>query len=233
MVQILRFGYQKLINNSNMAKIAIIDDNPDQSGTVQNNIEIELKKMRSTIEVITSLPFADPNDFFNYIQKNEVCVLIIDEMLNDQSIGERGPVSYKGNQLVTTLREHLKEIPIFALTVIPTDPDLKSKFSQYEDIISRKEFYDNAEVYVPKFWRAAKNYLKENIDEFNEFNELTKEISGGNNDPTLLKRLQALQVKLELPFSGFDDRKNWLNKYEDQINSLEKLNTLIKSKLGK
>lgn len=214
-----------------MAKIAIIDDNREQSGTVLNNIEIALAEMGSDLEVITSVPFKDPNDYFNFIEQNEVCVLILDELLNDQSNDKSGPVSYKGSDLVTVLRTKLPEFPIFALTVIPTNDDLKYKYSQYEDIISRKEFYDDSNKFVPKFWRAAKNYLKENVDELSEFNELTTQISGGNKDPELIKKLQALQIKLELPFSGFNDRNVWLNEYEKQIESLEKLNEIIKSKL--
>lgn len=216
-----------------MATIAIIDDNKDQSGTVQNNIEIALTELGSDLKVITSVPFKDPNDYFSFFEKNEVCVLILDEMLNDQANDESGPVDYKGSDLVTALRAKLPDFPIFALTVIPTDGDLKHKYNLYEDIISRKEFYDDANKYVPKFWRAAKNYLKENIDEFSEFNELTKEIAGGSKDPELIKKLQALQIKLELPFSGFDDRNSWLNEYAEQIQSLTELNEIIKSKLLK
>ncbi len=216
-----------------MATIAIIDDNKDQSGTVRTNIEIALSELKSDLKVLASVPFTDPNDYFDFIEQNEICVLILDEMLNDQANDGNAPVDYKGSDLVTAIRTKLPDFPIFALTVIPTDGDLKEKYSQYEDIISRKEFYDDSNKYVPKFWRAAKNYLKENIDELSDFNVLTMEISGGNKDPELIKKLQALQVKLELPFSGFDDRNAWLNEYESQINSLEKLNKIIKSKLEK
>lgn len=213
-----------------MSRIAIIDDNTDQSSTVQNNIEIALAEIGSDLEVITSIPFDDPNEYFSFIERNEICVLILDEMLNDQSNSAKGPVDYKGSDLVTALRTKLPDFPIFALTVIPTDSDLKEKYSQYEDIISRKEFYDDANKFVPKFWRAAKNYLKENVDNFSEFNDLTKEISGGNKDPELLRKLQALQIKLELPYSGFEDRNTWLNEYEKQISLLEELNSIIKAK---
>ncbi|MBP6023290.1 hypothetical protein [Ferruginibacter sp.] len=216
-----------------MSSIAIIDDNTGQSDTVKTNIEMALDEMESSLTVITAVPFANPNDYFQFIEQNDICVMILDEMLNDQANDERGPVDYKGSDLVSTLRSKLPDFPIFALTVIPTDENLKAKYSQYEDIISRKEFYEDANKYVPKFWRAAKNYLKENIDEFSQFNELTQAISGGNKDPELLKKLQALQVKLELPYSGFEDRNTWLNEYEKQIESLEELNKIIKAKLNK
>ncbi len=216
-----------------MSKIAIIDDNIDHSDTVKTNIDLALAEIPSSLEVITSLPFRNPEDYFNFIQQNDVCVIILDEKLNDLAIDENGPVGYKGSDLVTVLRQKLKELPIFALTTYDSAEELADKFGDYEDIISRKEFYDNSEKFVPKFWRAAKNYLKENIDEFSQFNELTKEISGGNKDPELIKKLKALQVKLELPYSGFEDRNTWLNEYEKQITSLEELNNLIKSKIKK
>jgi hypothetical protein len=215
-----------------MASIAIIDDNMEHSGTVQTNIELGLEELGSNLKVITSLPFKNPNDYFAYLNENEVSVLILDEKLNDLSIDEHGPVGYKGSELVTLLRAKLPDFPIFALTVIPTEGDLIDKYSEYEDIISREEFYKDANKYVPKFWRAAKNYLNANVEEFSEYNELTQLIAGGNNDPEMLKKLQALQLKLELPFSGFDDRNLWLAQYESQITSLNELNELIKSKLS-
>ena len=214
-----------------MAKIAIIDDDTDQSGTVRENLELALAEIGSDLEVITSIPFADPNDYFNFIEENEVCVLILDEKLNDKSNDGKAPVNYLGSQLVSVLRSKLIEFPIFAITNYIDEADLKEKYSEYEDVIARKEFLLETEKYFPKIWRAAKNYLNENEDELSQFNELTKAISGGNNDPELIKKLQALQVKLELPFSGFDDRNAWLNEYESQINSLEKPNSIIKSKL--
>ncbi len=215
-----------------MASIAIIDDNAEHSETVQTNIELVLEELGSDLKVITSLPFKNPNDYFAYLIKNEVSVLILDEKLNDLAIDQDGPVDYKGSQLISFLRVQLPDFPIFALTVIPAENDLNAKYSQYEAIISRKEFYDNPNKYVPKFWRAAKNYLKENLEEFSEYNDLTKLIASGNTDPGVLKKLQALQIKLDLPLSSFDDRNKWLTEYESQISTLNELNELIKSKLS-
>lgn len=214
-----------------MAKIAIIDDDTDQSGTVKDNLELSLNEIGSDLEVITSTPFQDPNDYFEFINKNEVCVLILDERLNDKSNDGNAPVDYLGSELVTALRRKLIEFPIFTITNYTGDGDLKEKYCEYEDVIIRKDFLFNTQKYAPKIWRSAKNYLKENIDELSLFNELTKEISGGNKNPDMLRKLQALQVKIELPFSGFDDRNAWLIEYEKQIDSLAKLNEIIKSKL--
>lgn len=214
-----------------MAKIAIVDDNTDHSGTVKNNIELELAALGSSLEVMTVVPFKEINDYFAFIEANDVCVLILDEKLNDQGVDQEGPVSYKGSDLVSALRTQLKNMPIFALTVIPTEHNLLQKFSEYELIISRTEFYDNSEKYVPIFLRAAKSYLNDNLNDLSAFNDLTRSVAGGNDDNEAKKKLQALQVKMELPFSGFADRDSWLDEYEKQIAALEEINQIIKDKL--
>jgi len=214
-----------------MATIAIIDDNPEQSGTILINLEIAISEFKSDLFAITSLPFKDPNEYFNFIDINEVCVLILDEKLNDQSIDENGPVNYKGSQLVSFLREKLKDFPIYSITAAAVADELKEKESEFEDVIPRGDFIEHTNKYFPRILRAANKYLEENLDELSEFNFLTTEISGGSKDPKLIQKLQALQVKLDLPNSGFNDRNTWLNEYEEQINSLEKLNEIIKSKL--
>jgi hypothetical protein len=187
--------------------------------------------MNSTVEVITTLPFKEINNYFSFIEVNAVCVIILDEKLNDQAVDEEGAVSYKGSDLVTALRVQLKNMPIFALTVIPEEHNLLEKFSEYEQIISRDEFYNSPDKYVPIFLRAAKNYLRDNQSDLSVFNDLTKNIAGGNEDDETLQKLKALQVKMELPFSGFEDRNAWLDEYEKQITTLQEINELIKNKL--
>lgn len=216
-----------------MATIAIIDDNPEQSGTILNNLEIAISEFKSDLKAISSLPFKDPNEYFNFIDKNDICVLILDEKLNDQPIDENGPINYKGSQLVTFLREKLKDFPIYSVTNFVAADELKEKESEFEEVIPRGDFIEHTNKYFSRILRASKNYLNENLDELSEFNDLTIAISGGDKNPELITRLQALQVKLALPFSGFDERNAWLNEYENQIKSLEKLNEIIKSKLDR
>lgn len=212
-------------------KIAVIDDNADQRATVITNLEMGLEDIGSDLEIIGIEPFHEPNDYFNFIQSNDVCVILLDEKLHDQANSNGHPVTYKGSELVDFLREKLKDLPIFAMTVIPTDSELIAKYNQYEGIISRQDFYDHTDKYTPIFWRAAKNYLQENISELDEFNRLTTEVAGGDNDPEKIKKLQALQVRLEIPFSGFDSRKEWIDEYQKQLDALEILNEKIKNKL--
>src|SRR5206468_1469978 len=99
----------------------------------------------------------------------------------------------------------LKELPIFTITAVATDPDLLEKFSQYDYIIQRSDFYDHSEKYVPIIVRSAQRYLDQNSTELTEFDHLTRQIASGDYKPEDVDRLSALQVKMELPFTGFDD----------------------------
>lgn len=214
-----------------MSKILIVDDNIEHSETLQNNLEIYLDGIKSELEVITILPFKDPSEYFNFFQVNEISVLIIDEKLNEQAVDDSGPVDYKGSDLVSFLREKLKELPIFCISNFTNVEDLKKKYSHYDDIINRLEFIEDTDKFAPKIWRSAQNYFNENQSELNEFNKLAQEISSGDTSPEKIERLNALQTMLEIPFNGFDDRTKWLNQYENQISKLEELNNKIKEHL--
>lgn len=214
-----------------MANIVIVDDDTDQSETVKMALGYAIEDQGSNLEVLAIIPFQNKEDYFDFIIRNEVCVLILDEKLNDKVNDSGMSVGYLGSDLVTFLRTKLKEFPIFSITNFSEVDELKEKYKEYEDIINRKDFLNQTEMYFPKIWRAAKNFLNENEDELSQFNELTKLIASGNDDPQLIKKIQAIQTKLELPFSGYSERGIWLQEYENQLKSLEDLNALIKSKL--
>jgi hypothetical protein len=182
--------------------------------------------------VITQFPFEKIEQYFAFITENEVCALILDERLNDQSGPTSGPVNYKGNELVSELRVRLKDFPIFMVTTYTPDDDLLAKFNQFEYIITRGEMSeDGGQKYVPIFIRSAQRYLDSNNAELSEFNDLTKRIAAGEKEPKLLDRLKALQVKLELPTVGFNDRNAWLDEYETHIQQLEALKKELWEKL--
>lgn len=215
-----------------MPNIAIIDDNQEQSSTLKTALEHYLKQNKNSFAVIIQFPFKVLEDYFTFIAKNNVCILILDERLNDQSINDEGPVEYKGNQLVTIIRERLKNFPVFMVTTHSQDEEVISKFEEFEYIISRQEFIEEGAKFTPIIIRSAQRYLESNVIELSEYDHLTKGVAGGNNDPEILKRLNALQVKLELPANSFDDRAAWLDEYEMRIKELEKLEAEIAKKLN-
>ena len=63
-----------------MENFLIIDDNKEQSETVQANIELELLKLGiNDIAVISLFPFEKPDEYFDFIKDKNITVLILDE----------------------------------------------------------------------------------------------------------------------------------------------------------
>ena len=209
-----------------MPKIAVIDDNPELGGTLRRFIEHYLRKFGSSFTVLYQYPFKDVRQYLEYISSNDICLLILDERLNDQITPEGSHVDYRGNQLVISLRQQLKDFPIVMITTYSDDEDLREKESEFEYLLSRDEIISNEEtanIHIPRMIRAAQRFLDSNNNELAEYGEISKQVAAGNTNPELLNRLKALQTKLELPLAGFDDRAVWLDEYERHINELEAL----------
>lgn len=219
-----------------MNRIGIIDDNKDQRETLQLALEAHLENRDSSLEVIDIFPFdtKDFTEYFEWIQANNICCLIFDERMHNESENDVGPVGYRGNELVTIVRNKFKDIPIYVITSNKTDEDLQQKFSEFEDIIDRQEFTDEGERYVDRFIRASQRYLDENTSELEEFQQLSELVASGKNDKDDLIRLRALQLKLNLPLdNGLGERKDWLDDYENKIQFLEQLQKKIETKISK
>lgn len=220
-----------------MPQIAIIDDNVDLSGTLKKTLNYYFKKFGSDFTVITQQPFHDINEYFQYVQKNEICLLILDERLNDKPSIDGSPVNYLGNQLVIELRKQLKDFPIVMITTFSDEDDVQEKQSEFEYLLKRDDITDNesvANLYIPRIIRAAQRYLELNNKELTEYNLLTQKVAAGETSAENLKQLEALQTKLGLPVIGYDDRGAWLEKYEEHIKDLDtlksKLEDIIKQK---
>lgn len=217
-----------------MPQIAIIDDNVDLSGTLKKTIAHYFKKFGSTFSVITQQPFHDIDDYFGFVDANDICLLILDERLNDKPTMDGNPVHYLGNELVVELRKQLKDFPIIMITTFSDQDDVQAKENEFEYLLNRDDITANEEtanLYIPRIIRAAQRYLDTNNKELSEYNELTKKIAAGNSTAGDIDRLEALQIKLELPIVGFDDRKVWLDQYEGHIKELETLKALIDKKI--
>lgn len=215
-----------------MPQIAIIDDNVDLSGTLKKTLSHYLKKFGSSFTVITQQPFHDISLYFDFVTENEICLLVLDERLNDKPSLDGKPVHYLGNQLVLELRKQLKDFPIVMITTFSDEDDVRARESQFEYMLKRDDITDDetvANLYIPRIIRAAQRYLDSNNKELTEYNDLTKKIAAGETSEELLERLEALQVKLELPIIGYDDRAAWLEKYEEHINHLETLKSKVEN----
>lgn len=217
-----------------MQNFLIVDDNKEQSETVQGNIELELIKLGvNDIGVICLLPFEKPEEYFSFIEDNNVKVLILDEKLNDQPNEQGKPVDYLGHNLVTVIRERYKDLPIYTITNYSKDSDVQNVFSEYDQVISRKDFYDSSEKYVPVMVRASSKFVDRYTHVLSELTKLSQEIASGDKSQDKMERLRALQTAVELPLLGFNDRLNWLNEYDQQLNELKSIQQELIEKLRK
>jgi len=212
-------------------RIAIVDDSPDQRDTYKKRLSLFLQQKGSMLEVIDTYPFTDVNQYFDWIIAEDIIALIFDEKLHNESQSGRTPVNYNGSSIVLKIRERFKDIPIFTLTNYPDDSDLQLVFSEYECILSKKDF---TEKHVDIILRACQRYLNENQKELSQFDELSKKIASGKAQGDDINILQALQLKLQIPFtSDLKDREDWLKEYEKQITALEQIKKEIESKIKK
>jgi hypothetical protein len=220
----------------NMSKIAIIDDNYDQRETLRRSLEAYLEIKDSNFVVIDIFPYDTQTfeEYFDWIQNENIVCLIFDERMHNETEDGMGPVSYRGDQLVTIIRERFKDIPIYVITSNKTDEELTAKFSEFEDIIERQEFINEGEKYVDRIIRSTQRYLEENNKQLNEFQELSKTVASGKYNENQLSKLVALQTKLHLPLDiNLGERKDWLDEYEERILELEALKLELELKLKK
>ena len=218
-----------------MTKIGIVDDNHDQRETLGRALRVYLETQESTLEVVDIFPYDTEtfDEYFQWIEKEEIVCLIFDERMHNETENGIGPVGYRGNELVIYIRERFRDMPIYVVTSNKGDEELKAKFSEFEDIIERQEFIDEGAKFVRRIIRATQRFLDENIEELEELQTLSELVASGKSKHDDEIRLKALQTKLHLPLaSGLGERKDWLDEYEKRIDELESLKKEMESKLG-
>lgn len=219
---------------SKINKIGIIDDNFDQRETLRRSLEVYLENNDSSFQVIDRFPFVTDtfHEYFQWIQEENIVCLIFDERMHNETENGLGPVGYRGDQLVSIVRQRFKDIPIYVITSNKGDEELKEKFSEFEDIIERQEFINEGDKYVNRIIRATQRYLDENKNELHEFQKLSEKIASGEYSREDYENLLAIQTKLHLPLEAtLNDRQEWLDEYENTINELEQLKKELELKL--
>lgn len=213
-----------------MAGICIIDDRVDIRGTLENKIRFILKKKQLDWAIASQDPFMDKMEYLNFINENDVGVLILDERLHESGTGQQS-VNYNGSDLVTFLRLYLKNFPIYSITSYHEDNELENQFSQFDEIIARDVFYSKAEEYVERFIRAGQRFLDDHNAQLLKLSELSELIAKGTATEDNLKELRIVQESLNIPFSdyGYPHKESWLQDYEKKISDLSKLSDEIEN----
>lgn len=213
-----------------MAGICIIDDRVDIRGTLENKIRFIFKKKQLDWTISSQDPFIDKMEYLNFINENDIGVLILDERLHESSTAQQS-VNYNGSDLVTFLRLYLKNFPIYSITSYHEDNELENQFSQFDEIIARDIFYSKAEEYIERFIRAGQRFLDDHTTQLLKLSELSELIAKGTATEENLKELRTVQESLNIPFSdyGYPHRESWLQDYEKNISDLSKLNDEIEN----
>lgn len=202
-------------------KIAVIDDNVDARNFVTSAIEDAITNLEIGTEwsVLKSAPFPKLKDYTDWVNKQQVGVLVVDERLGEVPDADGQTANYKGSDLVGVLRKQFKDMPIYGVTSHPADPSLKEHFALFDEVVERDVFMSKASQYVERFLRTYKNFLDLNEKELTELSVISKKIALGTASTVQKKRAEAIQQNLEIPVvtTALNSRKGWIDEYENLI----------------
>jgi CheY-like chemotaxis protein len=219
-----------------MNKIAIVDDQDSARLAVQSVIEDVLSNEDLEAEwgVVSTAPLADVEAYANFIDSENVAILLIDERLGESPDASGITVNYKGSELVEQLRKNYKQMPIYGITAFPQDESLETHFAQFDEIILRDTFTQKAASYVPRFIRAYQNFLKVRDDTLAELGTISAKIASGTATDDEKRRAAEIQEKLNLPGTVQDisSRSEWLTEYATLLKKQEEINNLARKHLG-
>ncbi|MCU0660388.1 MAG: hypothetical protein MUD00_02125 [Candidatus Pacebacteria bacterium] len=218
-------------------KIAVIDDNVDARNFVTSAIEDAITNLEIGTEwsVLKSAPFPKLKDYTDWVNKQQVGVLVVDERLGEVPDADGQTANYKGSDLVGVLRKQFKDMPIYGVTSHPADPSLKEHFALFDEVVERDIFMSKASQYVERFLRTYKNFLDLNEKELSELSVISKKIAQGKATNAQKKRAEAIQQNLEIPVTtlALSSRKELLDEYEKTIKEIKKTQQEAKKHLKK
>lgn len=219
-----------------MNKIAIVDDQDSARLAVQSVIEDVLSNedLEAEWSVVSTAPLADVEAYANFIDSENIAILLIDERLGVSPDASGTTVNYKGSELVEQLRKNYKQMPIYGITAFPQDESLETHFAQFDEIILRDTFTQKAASYVPRFIRAYQNFLKVRDDTLAELSTISAKIASGTATDDEKKRAAEIQEKINLPgvIKDMSSRSEWLTEYAVLLKKQEEINDLARKHLG-
>jgi len=179
-----------------MNSILVIDDVADFRATLARSIGALLDDPR--LRCVAFPPQVHLEDYLQLILEHHALLLILDERLNEE-VPPHGPTNVQpGHVVVDFVRRREPELPIYVITNYDGDPDLRERFPQVEDIISRQEFLARPEQWIPRMLRAATQYASRRETELVRLSELASRVALDTASPGEIRELKALQTRLDL-----------------------------------
>lgn len=213
-----------------MPALAWIDDDHKLRDSFVTTIRGSVPK---TWRVLSVDPLSSADDYSDWIAKNDVAVLILDERLADKAKRGKTPVNYHGHDVVSAVRKKRPEFPVFMIT--GWEQDVDSKKGELEDIISKSAIRDDAarNAYMQRIIRAGMRYYEARQAEINEMSTLAEKVALGNATKKDKNRLRALQSGLTIAAVPLveEKRSDMLNELEKKLDALDQLTVKFKKAL--
>ena len=176
-----------------MPAIAVVDDRDDIRATVVRNIEMSIG---NGWEVVSTPPLPCLDDYLAKITEDCIAVLVVDERLNEEGVG----VDYTGHDLAKFLRRYFPDFPIFMVTAFENDEELEEHGVVLDNVLSRKQFVDDADTWVPRFRRAGQRFFDVYGGHLADLSALAEKSAIGEITPAEEARLRELQATLNVGF---------------------------------
>ena len=212
-----------------MATLGIIDDRNDKRTSFARKIDLEIRSLDSTWNVIDIEPFLEKIDYISWINENNIASIIIDERLYEGETVSGKNINYTGHELVEFLRKRLKDIPLYIITSIHITDELKSIYNQFNLILSSSEFDEKIKHYLNLIIMSGNNFFKNYQDELTRLSNLSEKIALGTADENEIIEAKALQTKLSIPHTIEKNvtREEWLSEIEELTNGLSSISSDI------
>jgi CheY-like chemotaxis protein len=205
--------------------ISILDDRKGARETLRNGIQPALPHDWHCI--ICPLQ-DDPSKYSEWLQKNGVSILILDQLLNEQEQDSELPVTYKGDEVIKHIRNATPDFPIIVVTSNLDDEDLQNAFGAADDIVDRTELLEKIDKYIPRFERIASIYSSRNAEQLARLAELAEKAATGLASQEDMTQLKAIQHTLALPCTEIRSDVA-LDELEQKLKELESLEQELKT----
>lgn len=217
-----------------MKTIAIIDDNTEFRDTLKELFDNQLENddLSQDWHVISAPPLQDKNTYSEWINTNDISVILIDERLDEARDENNECVDYYGSGATKVIRKTHRDIPIYVVTSFGPSPVLEKEFGLFEAVIERRKLttdLDTLDEYLRMIIRSSERYTAREEDKLAELGVLAEKITSNTASEDEKMRVIALQEELLIPFTAQSmiSRQQWTAEYDDSVTKLESLKNEI------
>jgi DNA-binding NarL/FixJ family response regulator len=198
---------------------AILDDSTDAKETVVRVLPSALPAGWGLLECPL---LASPADYPDWLVQNNVGVLLVDQRLNEEVPAGTEPVTYKGSDVLQTVRRAMPGFPLVVLTAYSNDEDLVASKGKADYVLGRPAFLIEMKDHVERLVRHATDFLATFEVQLAEFTALAQKKAQGQTTAADQVRLGALQGLFDWP-AGRSPKDEAFDQLEERLRLLEAL----------